>query len=61
MGTFFSIFILCTVVGLEHWAYEENIKTQNALTHTEELQHDYVTKISTLSDLIFFLILKFIS
>ena len=40
MRTLLSIFIVCTVVGLAYWAYQENIKTQNALTHTEELQHD---------------------
>jgi hypothetical protein len=28
------------VVGLAYWAYQENIKTQNALTQTEELQRD---------------------
>ena len=38
MRTLFSILIVCTVVGLAYWAYLENIKTQSALTHTEELQ-----------------------
>ena len=29
--TLLSILIVCTVVGLAYWAYQENIKTQNAL------------------------------
>ena len=37
MRTLLSILIVCTVVGLAYWAYQENIKTQNALTQTEEL------------------------
>ena len=40
MRTLLSILIVCTVVGLAYWAYQENIKTQNALTQTEELQRD---------------------
>ena len=38
MRTLFSILIVCKVVGLAYWAYQENIKTQSALTHTEDLQ-----------------------
>jgi len=40
MRTLLSIFIVCSVVGLAYWAYQENIKTQNALTQTEELQRE---------------------
>ena len=40
MCTLLSILIVCTVVGLAYWAYQENIKTQNALSQTEELQRD---------------------
>ena len=40
MRTLLSILIVCTVVGLAYWAYQENIKTQAVLTHVEELQDD---------------------
>ena len=49
MRTLLSILIVCTVVGLAYWAYQENIKTQNALTQTEELQRDIGTARARLS------------
>ena len=34
------IITFASLVGLAFWAYQENIKTKNAIAHTEQLQNE---------------------
>lgn len=40
MRSFLTLCMILSVVGCGYWAYQENIKTQAALTRTEALQDD---------------------
>ena len=40
MRSVFTVFIICIVMVLAYWAYQENIRTQAAIAHSERLQSD---------------------
>lgn len=40
MRSFLYITTASAVIALAYWAYTENIKTQAAITHTEQLQFE---------------------
>ena len=40
MRSLFGVLTIMVVMGLAYWAYQENIKTQSAIAHTERLQSE---------------------
>lgn len=40
MRSVLTICIICIVMGLAYWAYQENIRTQAAIAQSERLQSD---------------------